>query len=311
MKKSLLIILSIALLVGVFSGTGIAQSDEPIVLGEADWPGFRAKNSVIEYILENIGYKVDRKSASDPILHEGLTQGDVDIHIGSWLPQNNDLRMKYKGELNYVTQNMTEGIYTLAVPKYVWDAGVKSHADLQEYADKFDSKLYLGPTGWASYDLMKRAIKDDIYGLGDWEAVNSSQSALMAQIEKSIDEKEWIVFVGWQPHWMNSVYNIKYLEDPQRLWESPYSWVDTLTRQGFEKDYPEVYRFLQQFKVDIDDNNDWIYEIGFNEKDEMKVAEDWVKNNMLVVRRWLSLVETPEGEDAYQVLKENIDLNNN
>lgn len=311
MKKSLLIILSIALLVGVFSGTGIAQTDEPIVLGEADWPGFRAKNSVIEYILENIGYKVERRTASDPILHEGLTQGDVDVHIGSWLPQNNDLRMKYKGELNYVTQNMTEGIYTLAVPKYVWDAGVKSHADLQDYADKFDNKLYLGPTGWASYKLMKGAIEDDIYGLGDWEAVNSSQSALMAQIEKSIDEKEWIVFVGWQPHWMNSVYDIKYLEDPKRLWESPYSWVDTLTRQGFEKDYPEVYRFLQQFKVDIEDNNDWIYEIGFNEKDEMKVAEDWVKNNILVVRRWLSLVETPEGENAYQVLRENIDLNDN
>lgn len=311
MKKSLLIILSIALLVGLFSGTGIAQTDEPIVLGEADWPGFRAKNSVIEYILENIGYKVERRSASDPILHEGLTQGDVDVHIGSWLPQNNDLRMKYKGELNYVTQNMTEGIYTLAVPKYVWDAGVKSHADLQEYADKFDNELYLGPTGWASYELMKGAIEDDIYGLGDWEAVNSSQSALMAQIEKSIKEKEWIVFVGWQPHWMNSVYDIKYLEDPQRLWESPYSWVDTLTRKGFEDDYPEVYRFLQQFKVDIEDNNDWIYEIGFNGKDEMKVAEDWVKNNILVVRRWLSLVETPEGENAYQVLRENIGLNNN
>ncbi len=311
MKKSLLIVLSVALLVGLFSGTGIAQTDEPIVLGEPDWPGIRAKNSVVEYILENIGYEVDRKSASDPILHEGLTQGDVDVHIGSWLPQNNDLRMKYKGEINYVTQNMTEGIYTMAVPKYVWDAGVKSHADLQKYADKFDRKLYLGPTGWASYDLMKGAIADDVYGLGDWEAVNSSQSALMAQIEKSIEDKEWIVFVGWQPHWMNSVYDIKYLEDPQRLWESPYSWVDTLTRQGFEKDYPEVYRFLQQFKVDIEDNNDWIYEIGFNEKEDMQVAEEWVKNNILVVRRWLSLVETPEGENAYQVLRENIGLNNN
>ncbi|MFO7815576.1 MAG: glycine betaine ABC transporter substrate-binding protein [Halanaerobiales bacterium] len=311
MKKYLVFILSLLILIGVFSGTGIAQSDEPIVLGEGDWPGFRAKNSVIEYILENIGYEVERTSARDPILHQALTQGDVDVHVGSWLPQNNDLRRKYKGELNYVTQNMTEGVYIMAVPRYVWEAGVKSHADLDQYADKFDRKLYVGPAGWASDKKMNEAIENDIYGLGDWEAINSSQSALMAQIEKSIDEKEWICFVGWQPHWMNEVYDMEYLEDPQRLWESPYSWVDTLTRKGFEKDYPEVYRFLQQFRVDIDDNNKWIYEIGFNERDEKEVAEEWVKKNILEVRRWLSLVDTPEGEPAFQVLKENIGLDNN
>ncbi|MFW5992443.1 MAG: glycine betaine ABC transporter substrate-binding protein [Halanaerobiaceae bacterium] len=102
--------------------------------------------------------------------------------------------------------------------------------------------------------------------------------------------------------------NTKYLKDPERLFESPYSWVDTLTRKGFEEDYPEVYRFLQQFKVSAEDNNEWIYEIGQNERDAEDVAEEWIKNNVLSVRRWLSLVETRDGEDAFTVLKENIGL---
>ena len=115
--------------------------------------------------------------------------------------------------------------------------------------------------------------------------------------------------MGWKPHWMNTQYNIKYLKDPKRIWESPYSWVDTLTRPGFAKDYPQVYRFLQQFRVDVEDNSQWINEIGFKERDEMEVAEEWVRNNILKVRRGLSLVETPEGESAYQTLLEKLDTN--
>ncbi len=309
MKKLTIFILSFILLMGLVSGSVLAQTEDPIVLGEGDWPGFRAKNSIVEFILENIGYEVERTTARDPILHQGLTQGDIDIHLGSWMPQNTDMRKKYKGQVNYVTQNMTEGVYIMAVPQYVWEAGVKSHADLDKYADKFDKKLYVGPAGWASSKKMNKAIDEDIYGLGDWTAVNSSQSALMAQLEKSIEDKDWICFVAWKPHWMNTQYDIKYLEDPKRLWESPYSWVDTLTRPGFEEDYPQVYRFLQQFRVDVEDNSQWINEIGFEERDEMEVAEEWVRNNILKVRRWLSLVKTPEGENAYQTLLENLNMN--
>src|SRR6056297_1075713 len=309
MKKLTIFILSFILLMGLVSGSVLAQNGDPIVLGEVDWPGFRAKNSIVEFILENIGYEVERTTARDPILHQGLTQRDIDIHIGSWMPQNTDMRKKYKGQVNYVTQNMTEGVYIMAVPQYVWDAGVKSHADLDKYADKFDKKLYVGPAGWASSKKMNKAIDEDIYGLGDWTAINSSQSAMMAQLEKSIEDKEWICFVGWKPHWMNTQYNIKYLKDPKRIWESPYSWVDTLTRPGFAKDYPQVYRFLQQFRVDVEDNSQWINEIGFKERDEMEVAEEWVRNNILKVRSGLSLVETQEGESAYQTLLEKLDMN--
>jgi len=308
MKKLTIFILSFVLLVGLLSGSVLAQSEEPIMFGEGDWPGIRAKNSVVEFILENIGYEIERTTARDPIIHQGLTQGDIDVFIGSWMPQIMDMRNKYKDEINYVTQNMTEGLYTMAVPQYVYEAGVKSHADLQKHADKFEKKMYVGPAGWASSKKMNKAIDEDIYGLGDWTAINSSQSALMAQVDKSINEEEWIVFVGWRPHWMNAEYNLKYLEDPDRLWESPYSWVDTLTRKGFKEDYPQVYRFLQQFRVDVEDNDQWIYEIGYNERDEMEVAEEWVKNNILEVRRWLSMVETPAGEDAYQTLVNNLNL---
>lgn len=60
---------------------------------------------------------------------------------------------------------------------------------------------------------MNKAIDQDIYNLDDWTAVNSSQSALMAQLEKSIEDKDWICFMAWKPNRMNTQYDIKYLED--------------------------------------------------------------------------------------------------
>ncbi|MGM0411492.1 MAG: glycine betaine ABC transporter substrate-binding protein [Bacillota bacterium] len=306
MKKIIISLLLLTLILPSLSVLAEANSDEAIVIGEGDWPGIRAKNAIVSYILESMGHDVEIMTAQDPLIHQGLTKGNVDLYLGSWMPQITDMREKYKGQYEYVTQNMTEGIYTMAVPQYVWDAGVKSHADLEEFADKFDKKLYVGPTGWASSKKMNEAIKKDIYGLGDWEVVNSSQSAMMAQIEKSIKDEEFIVFVGWRPHWMNTTYNIKYLEDPDRLWESPYSWVDTLVRKDFEKDYPQAYRFLQQFRVDVEDNDKWIYELGYNERDADEVAKEWLSNNIVKVRRWLSFVETKDGRDAYEVLKEEL-----
>ena len=308
MKKILIASMAVFLVVGIFSGISTAQTDETITLGEGDWPGIRAKNAVVETIIESIGYEAERMTARDPLLHQGLKQGDVDVHLGSWMPQITEMREKYRGDYDYVTQNMTEGIYTMAVPQYVWEAGVKSHADLQKHAEKFDKKLFVGPNGWASSKKMNEAKKNDIYGLGDWTIVNSSQSAMIAQIESSIKNKEWIVFAGWRPHWMNTTFDMKYLDDPKTLWESPYSWVDTLVRSGFKDDYPQVYRFLQQFRVDVEDNDKWIYEIGYNERDDKEVAREWLKNNIVKVRRWLSMVETKDGKDAYNVLKDELGI---
>ena len=50
------------------------------------------------------------------------------------------------------------------------------------------------------------------------------------------------------------------------------------------------------------------YELGYNERDADEIAEEWLSNNIVKVRRWLSLVETKDGRDAYEVLKEELGI---
>lgn len=46
------------------------------------------------------------------------------------------------GDVVQLAKNLEGTEFTLAVPDYVWDAGVHDFADLNKFADKFDKKIY-------------------------------------------------------------------------------------------------------------------------------------------------------------------------
>src|SRR5690606_5329565 len=56
------------------------------------------------------------------------------------------------------------------------------------------------------------------YGLDKWELVSGSGAAMTASLKKAYDKKEPIIITGWNPHWMFSKYDLKYLEDPKGVY---------------------------------------------------------------------------------------------
>jgi len=207
-----------------------------------------------------------------------------------------------KGSIEKVRVNLNETTYKIAVPAYVWDAGIKSLADLNDFADEFDYKIIGIEPGNEGNQIMIDAIKADIYNLKDWELVESSTSAMMVALGKATKNKKWMAFLGWEPHWMNLEYDIKYLEDPEKIWgegEVVYS----IARDGLKEDVPEVYEFLSQFKVTPKMQNDWIYEYGKNERDPDEVAKEWIANHLNIVDQWVYGVESLNGERARNVIR--------
>ncbi|MBM7624084.1 ABC transporter substrate-binding protein [Sporohalobacter salinus] len=307
MKKSILKFLVLIMLVTIFTYPVTASNvEEPIVFGEADWPGIWGKDAVVEHILESIGYKVEIKTVKNVIIYNRMADKEIDVYLGSWMPSDKPIRDKLKGQIKIVQTNLDEGLYTLGVPKYVWEAGVRSFADLDKYAEKFDHKIYAGPIGWEFTKQIKKAIKNDTYGLGDWKLVNSSQTAMIANMKRSVKKENWIVTLAWKPHWMNYVMDIKYLKDPKNVWVNAESRVNTITRVGFKQDHPQVHKFLTQFKVTNDMSNKWIYYIGYKDQEPEKAAQKWVENNLNIIKSWLNGVKAKNGKDAFKVLKNRI-----
>ncbi|TYB30633.1 MAG: glycine/betaine ABC transporter substrate-binding protein [Candidatus Mcinerneyibacterium aminivorans] len=304
-KKIMMVVLIVSILL-ISSISHINAKKNEIIIAEANWPGIRAKTAAAKILLTKIGYPVSTKFVNDVVAHNGVAEDQIDIYMGSWMPTRKDTMEKIKDKVEIAATNTDNCLYIMGVPKYVWDQGVKTFADLEKYKDKFDKKMYVGPSGWAADKIMQKAIDNNVYNLGDWEVVNSTQGATLAQVTKSIREKEWICFVAWKPHWMNYMFDIKYLKDPEKLWEDPISTVLTLVPKNFKSKWPEAHKLTKNLIFDIEVLNKWIYEIGKNNTDPEKTVLKWMKNNKKQVEKWLDGVKAKNGEDAYKVFLQNI-----
>ena len=117
----------IVLALTVYLLSGVAFAKEEIRFGYVNWPGVTVKTHVAKEILEYLGYETDMKMLSVPLVFKGLVTKDLDLFMGAWLPTMMSIVDKYfqNGSIVSVAVNLDETIYTLAVPKYAWDAAMR------------------------------------------------------------------------------------------------------------------------------------------------------------------------------------------
>ena len=305
MKKILSILLVLVFtfsLVTVGTGNALAQ-DDSIDFGYVQWPGVTVKTHVAKRVLEYLGYNTSMTSGSQAIVFKGMDTGDLDAFLGNWMPTMKIHFDKYneKGSVKNVRVNLHDVVYKTAVPEYVYEAGVKSFEDLNEHADKFNKTVYGIEPGNEGNLIIKKAIENNTYNLGEWNLKASSTAGMLSAVKRAVNNEEWIAFNGWKPHYMNVMFDIRYLEDPEGIWGSGER-VLTVVRTGFEEENPNVYKFFEQFKVTAPMQNQWIDMYKRQEMDPQEVAEKWIANNLDVVDQWVYGVESTEGEMARKVI---------
>jgi glycine betaine/proline transport system substrate-binding protein len=280
-----LIIIVFGLLAAARYGTQTADKNITIALTPNSYPFLPAY--IVKIIIEdNLGYKVRLQKADVGPTYSGLASGDIDIFLDSRLPDlHKDYMDQYGDKIDDLGVIYAEGLLGWVSPTYVEPDSI---AELNEYKDKFDSDgngkgELVGIEAGAGMMQTSQAIIDG-YGL-DFEVVESSEWAMMAEAQKAIKENRWIVFLGWSPHWMFAQHDLKYLEDPQGFWRS--SEVHRLVTKGLDKRAPEVMEFIRYFTMDIDDLNQIIYEIEVEKRDPDAVARGWIEDNPVKVKALL------------------------
>lgn len=141
-------------------------------------------------------------------------------------------------------------------------------------------------------EATERAIED--YELDDWELVSGSSAAMTAALEKAYDKEEPIIITGWNPHWMFSKYDLKYLDDPEGSFGGAEE-IHSIGRLGLKEDHPEAYKILQQFKWEDEDMGAVMVEIQEGEKPEV-AAQNWVDENQDKVAQWTEGAEKVDGD---------------
>ncbi|WP_231514975.1 glycine betaine ABC transporter substrate-binding protein [Oceanobacillus salinisoli] len=130
----------------------------------------------------------------------------------------------------------------------------------------------------------------------DLELLPSSEPAMVTELQNAIKNEEPIVVTLWQPHWMFSEYDLKFLEDPKgTLGESEN--IHTMVREGLEDDHLSAYQFLDNFYWEVEDMNEVMAKFGpDNSVEPREAAEEWIENNRDKVNSWTEGIESVTNE---------------
>ncbi len=292
--------LSIALTVCLMLTPQIGHSADPIKFGVPPWPGVTVKTEVASQLLKGMGYDVEQLGVSPSFIFKSLQTGDLNAYLGGWSPQEDTMidPLVEKGAIEKVTMNLSDAVTGLAVPTYVWEAGVKSIKDLDANGDKFKRQIFSIETGSGINEDIQKVIDGDVAGLGDWEMVESNTAAMLSQAESKMKDKDWVVFFAWKPHWMNIQFDIKYLENVPGAEKiaNKRSVVYTILPAGFAGAYPQAYTFFKQYQVPSEVQSEWVYEHTYKERSPEDVASAWIEANRDHVEKWLKGIKTLKGD---------------
>lgn len=283
-----------------------AEEGPTIRFGTPTWPGVTVKSEVAAQLLNHMGYKTSNVNGSPSVILNSLKTGDLDIYLGGWMPTEKDMidPLVEQGEVKTLTTNISDALMGIAVPKYVWDAGVRSEADLDAHADKFDGKIYGIEAGSGFNKSIKASITEDRHGLGDWELVPSSTAGMLAQVGRMVKRDQWLVFLGWEPHWMNITYDIKYLRaDGEPKIAETKSDVLTVANVDMVDEHPMVAKFFSQYQVKKDEQSKWVYAYSYKDRAKEDVASAWIRDNMDRVADFLDGVAAHDGKPAIDAVR--------
>lgn len=132
------------------------------------------------------------------------------------------------------------------------------------------------------------------YGLSDWKLIEGSGAAMTAMLNEAIRKKEPIIITGWTPHWMFAKYDLKYLDDPKKVYGEAEE-IHTIARLGLKDDHPEAYQFLTKFKWTSDQMGEIMTAIQEGKEPEA-AAKAWMDANADTVSKWIEGIQPVSGK---------------
>lgn len=275
-----------------------------VKLADPGWTDIAVTNGIAAFLLEGLGYKVKIDTLSVPITYGGLRDGQVDAFLGNWMPAQQGFFDQFiaSKQVTQLAKNLQGTEFTLAVPTYVWNAGVKTFADLDKHADPFSKKVFGIGSGAPANQSIQKMISGDEFGLGDWKLVESSEQAMLAEVGRAVKRERWVVFLGWTPHPMNVKYDMKYLTGGEKYFGSTGS-VFTVTRNGYSEQCPNSGKLLANLAFDLKMENAIMAEVLEKNVKNADAVKAWIKANPQSLDTWLQGVKTRDGGDALAAVK--------
>ena len=276
-------------------------------MADIGWTDVTATTALTAVILEDLGYQPKISVLSVPVTYASMKNKDIDVFLGNWMPTMTSDRGPFvkDGSVEVVRANLTGAKYTLAVPAYLYDAGLKTFADIQRFGPALNNAIYgIEPGNDGNHQVLK-LIKGDIDGLGRFKLIESSEQGMLAQVERSVRDKQPIVFLGWEPHPMNARFALRYLAGGDSTFGPNYggATIYTNARAGYARHCSNVGRLLQNLSFTLAQEDALMGDILDKHQDPHAAATAWLAAHPDAAKGWLAGVTAFDGRPALDALR--------
>jgi glycine betaine/proline transport system substrate-binding protein len=299
----------VAAVVALASQSALADdaSCKTVRFADVGWSDIAATTGLASVVLEGLGYKPNVTIASIPIAFAGMKKKQIDVFLGYWNPSMTPQIEPFvkAGDIKVLdTPNLVGAKYTLAVPTYLYDKGLKTFADIAKFEKELGGKIHGIEPGNDGNALIAGMIKDNKFGLKSFKMVESSEAGMLVEAQRAIKDQKAIVFLGWEPHPMNVQMKMSYLAGGDDIFGPNLgeAKVYTAIPPSYEKKCPNVYKFLTNLQFTLDMENQVMGPILKKVKPN-KAAKDYLVKNPAILDKWLAGVNTLDGKPGLAAVK--------
>ena len=283
MKKVLALVVGLTLVVSL---AACDTEQETINLDYVNWAEGIAMNYLAEVILEDeMGYNVESTEGDPGVVFTSIAQGDADFFVDAWFPVTHAQYMEeYEDEYEDLGYNFTEAPIGLVVPDYV---DIDSIAELNDHAEQFGNEIVGIDPGAGIMGATEDAM--DVYDLHDnFDLADLSDPVMVGELGTAIENEEWIVVTGWEPHYKFADYDLKFLDDPEGVYGEPDN-IHTISSLDAYEEHPEVVEFFENMYFESEELADLMahFQEHGDDMTDQEIARDWKADNEDIWTAWL------------------------
>ena len=295
---------------------------DTIIFGDLNWSSALLQNRIAQYIVEHgYGYPTDVKFGATLPLFQGLQNGDTDVAMEIWLPNQNEAwnKAREEGAVLSVGQSLGKDWQSaFVIPAYLQEEypELDSVEDLTDpqYKELFatadtggKARLVSCIIGWACEDV--NAAQVEGYGLSDHvEIINPGDgAALNADLYGAYEREEPWLGYQWGTNDPALVLDLVRLDEPEytdACWNTNKAcgYQDATVLIAVNPDLPgeapDVVRMLRSWDFNIEIYKGVARWQAQNEDADVKqTAIWWLSNNADIWSDWVT-DEAAEGIQA-------------
>lgn len=277
------VVLSALLVIGCAEPHSLFEEEDKgtVKLAYVNWAEGVAVTHLVDVLLRDEGYDVELMMADMRTIYTAVADGDQDVMIETWLPVTHESYYdEYGDRIELISPWFDAARIGLVVPDYV---DIDSIEELNAAADQFDGVIIGIDPGAGIMNTTGQVIEE--YDL-EMELMVSSGPAMAAALQGAIQNEDWIVVTGWEPHWKFARFDLKFLDDPKGVYGAAET-VHTAARLGFAEEYPEVTEILENMAFSSEEIGSLMDVMDGAEGVEELAIRQWISENQELVDNWL------------------------